>query len=228
MWPGLWDALRALVYKDLISEWRSREVILPALAFSIMAVVIFGFAFGPDDAELRRIAPGALWVIFTFVAVLVLNGSFSMERGDGGLEGVLMSPVDRSLIYFGKVIGNLIFMFMIELAVLLFACQSLLSPVSYRSFLGLLPVVVLGTVGMVSVGTLLAAISAGSKVKEIMLPVLLLPLVIPVIIASVGSTGAVLDGEGMAGASRWIRLLVPFDVIYLSVSSLVFEHVIEG
>ena len=223
MWIRLWT----LVSKDIVSEWRSKEVVFPAFAFSIIAVTVFGFAFGPDGIKLQEITPGALWVIFTFVAVLILNGSFSVERDGGGLEGVLMSPVDWELIYLGKVIGNVISMFLIEIAVLLFAYHLFFSSFSYGGLLKLLPVTVLGTVGIISVGTLLSAISTGSRIKEIMLPVILIPVVIPVIIASVRLTEAILNSGEMGDASRWIKLIIPFDIIYLSVSSLVFEYVVE-
>jgi len=213
----------ALVRKDLVSEWRSREVSLSAFVFSILAILIFSFAFGPDQGDLRRVVPGVLWLIFIFASILVLNASFSIESEEGGLEGVLMTPLDRGTIYLGKVLGNFIFIFLIDIIVLSI-CQFMLVQIRPEAFLRLILIISLGMFGITSVGTLFSAISANSRMREILLPILLLPVVVPVLIACVKATDAILNGGG--DALQWVKVLIPFDAIYISVSSLAFDYVV--
>lgn len=222
-----WTEIWALIGKDVISEWRSREISLSAFIFSVLAMLIFSFAFGPGMSDLQSASSGALWLVFIFAAILILNGSFATEREEGGLEGVLMTPIDRSVLYFGKTTANLIFMFLVEAVVLAFVYQVLFSSIQPEKFLTLIFVIFLGTVGVISVGTLFSAISANSRMREMMLPILLLPVIVPVLIASVKATDVILGGKGFGATLPWIKILVPFDIIYVSISSLVFEYVAE-
>jgi len=178
-------------------------------------------------SDLQSASSGALWLVFIFAAILILNGSFAVEREEGGLEGILMTPVDRSILYFGKTTANLVFMFLVEAVVLIFVYQVLFSSIQPERFLTLIFIIFLGTIGVISVGTLFSAISANSRMREMMLPILLLPVIVPVLIASVKATDVILGGKGFGAILPWIKILVPFDIIYVSISSLVFEYVTE-
>lgn len=215
----------AIVWKDVVAELRTKEMFTSMLMFAFLVVLIFNFAFELRRVDMDLLGPGILWVAFTFAGVLGLNRSFVLEKDRGSLEGLMLAPVDRSAIYLGKLLGNLLFMLVMEaFAVPLFAVlnnQPVLLP-------GLVPVVFLGTLGFVAVGTLFAAMAVNTRTREVMLPILLLPMMVPVIIAAVKATGVVMAGEPLSAAGDWLSLLVAFDVIFLAVCWLVFEYVVEG
>lgn len=218
------DKVGAIVWKDLVAELRTKEIFTSMLVFALLVVVIFNFAFELRQVDMSLMGPGILWVAFTFAGVLGLNRSFVLEKDRGSLEGLMLAPVDRSAIYLGKLLGNLLFMLVMEaFALPLFAVlnnQPLLLP-------GLVPVIFLGTLGFVTVGTLFAAMSVNTRTREVMLPVLLFPMMVPVVIAAVKATGVVLAGDPLSAAGDWLSLLVAFDVIFLVVCWLVFEYVVE-
>jgi heme exporter protein B len=214
----------AIVWKDVTAELRTKEIFTSMLVFAFLVVLIFNFAFELRRVEMDLVGPGILWVAFTFAGILGLNRSFVLEKDRGSLEGLMLAPVDRSAIYLGKLLGNLLFMLVMEVFALpLFAVlnnQPLLLP-------GLVPVIFLGTLGFVTVGTLFAAIAVNTRTREVMLPVLLLPMMVPVVIAAVKATGVVMAGEPLSAAGDWLSLLVAFDTIFLAVCWLVFEYVVE-
>jgi len=214
----------AIVWKDVRAEVRTKEIFTSMLVFAFLVVLIFNFAFELRRVEMDLVGPGILWVAFTFAGILGLNRSFVLEKDRGSLEGLMLAPVDRSAIYLGKLLGNLLFMLIMEaFALPLFAVlnnQPLLLP-------GLAPIIFLGTLGFVTVGTLFAAIAVNTRTREVMLPVLLLPMMVPVVISAVKATGIVMAGEPLSAAGDWLSLLVAFDVIFLAVCWLVFEYVVE-
>lgn len=218
------DKVGAIVWKDVVAELRTKEIFTSMLVFALLVVVIFNFAFELRQVDMSLMGPGILWVAFTFAGVLGLNRSFVLEKDRGSLEGLMLAPVDRSAIYLGKLLGNLLFMLVMEaFALPLFAVlnnQPLLLP-------GLVPVIFLGTLGFVTVGTLFAAMSVNTRTREVMLPVLLFPMMVPMVIAAVKATGVVLAGDPLSAAGDWLSLLVAFDVIFLVVCWLVFEYVVE-
>ncbi len=174
--------------------------------------------------SVRQMAPGALWVTFTFAGLLGLNRAFAAERDQGSLEGLLLAPMDRSAIYFGKTLANVAFMLLVEVIVLptatvLFDLNLLRAE--------LLLVTFLGTVGFASVGTLLGAVAINTRARDVMLPILLFPIAIPVVIAAVKLTAAILDTGSAAEGGVWWPILLSFDAIFLTVSALVFEYVME-
>jgi heme exporter protein B len=216
--------VRAIVAKDIVAEVRTKEIFTSMVVFALLVIIIFNFAFELRRVDLALIAPGILWVAFTFAGVLGLNRSFILEKDRGSLEGLMLSPVDRSAIYLGKMVGNLIFMTVMEAVALpLFIVFSNL-PIVLG---GLIPVIVLGTVGFAGVGTLLAAIAVNTRTREVMLPVLLFPIEVPLIIAAVKATQLVLEGKALAEAAAWLDLMVTYDVIFLVIAFLTFEYVIE-
>lgn len=223
---GVMDKLAAIIWKDLLTEFRTKELFVTMLTFSILILMVFNFALGFSAAALPVMAPAILWISFMFAAVLGMGRSFAIELERGSIVGLLLTPVDRTLLYIGKTATNLVFVFAVELITLpLFVAFFNVSLFDHA--LSLVGVVVLGTVGFVSVGTLFSAIAANTRLKEIMLPILLFPVAIPVIASSVVLTKAVLNGGTLADAGDSLKLLVSFDIIFLAVSAVVFEYVIE-
>jgi len=214
-----------IIWKDVIAEIRTKEAITAMLVFAVLVVLIFNFAFDlrPPEERLQN-APGLLWVAFTFAGVLGLNRTFVVEKDRGSLEGLLLAPVDRSAIYVGKFISTFLFMTLVEAVTLpIFALLNNVSVLLPE----LIPVIILGTLGFVTIGTLLSAMTVNTRSREVMLPILLFPMMVPVIIAAVRATGAVLQGKGLGAVGDWIGMLISFDLIFFIVCFLVFEYVVE-
>ncbi|MFQ5811924.1 MAG: heme exporter protein CcmB [Anaerolineae bacterium] len=213
-----------IVQKDVAVELRTKEMLSSMFVFSLLVIVIFNFAFELRVEDVRKVAPGVLWVTFVFAGMLGLNRSFVLEKDKGCLEGLLLCPVDRSAIYFGKMLGNVIFMTTVEAMILpIFSVLfniSLFDPV-------LLLIVVLGTLGFAGVGTLFSAMAVHTRAREVMLPVLLFPIVVPAMIAAVKATGGILDGQPLSEIAHWVRLLAVFDVVFLAISFMTFDYVVE-
>jgi heme exporter protein B len=223
---GFLRAMWAVVWKDLSAELRSRELISAMLVFALLVILIFNFALDLDPATRREptITAGVLWVIFVFAGTLGLNRSMAVEKDRGCMDGLLLAPVDRSAIYFGKALGNLVFMLMVEIIVL--PIYSLLYNVNLFNP-GLLMVVLLGSIGYVAVGTLLAAMAVQARTRDILLPILLFPVVLPVILAAVKASTGFLDNSEMELIRPWLNLLVAYDIIFSAVAFMVFDYVVE-
>jgi len=214
----------AIVHKDIIAELRTKEMFSSMFVFALLVIVIFNFAFDLRVANVKQIAPGVLWVTFIFAGMLGLSRSFILEKDKGCLEGLLLAPVDRSAIYFGKMLGNLIFMSVVE-AIVLPIFWVLFNPPLFSP--ALILVIVLGTVGFAGVGTLFSAIAVHTRAREVMLPILLFPIVVPLMIAAVKTTGGLLDGQPLSEMRNWLNLLIGFDIIFLTVSYMTFDYVVE-
>ncbi len=214
----------AITWKDILSEMRTREIVFSVLVFTLLVIVIFNFAFQFEAATGADLAPGMLWVTFAFAGVLSLNRAFVPEKEEGCLEGLMACPASREVIYAGKALGSLLFMLVIEaiaLPVFSFLFNlDLLSP-------GLLLITFLTTVGFVSVGTLFSALAINTRARELVLPVLFFPIVIPLIIAAVKASGLVLAGADGAESAPWLGIIVAFDAIFIVASYLTFGYVIE-
>jgi heme exporter protein B len=217
-------ALTAIVWKDLAAELRSRELLSSMLVFALLVILIFNFALELDAQARATVTAGVLWVTFAFAGTLGLNRSMAMEKDRGCLDGLLLAPVDRSVIYFGKAIGNLIFMLIVEVIVL--PVYSVLY--NTNLFLpGLLVVILLGSVGYVAVGTLLSSMAVQTRTRDVLLPILLFPLIIPVLIAAVKASTGYLQGMVFADILPWINLLIVYDVIFIAISFMVFDFIVE-
>lgn len=223
---GFLRAMGAVVWKDLSAELRSRELISAMLIFALLVILIFNFALDLDPAARREptITAGILWVIFVFAGTLGLNRSMAIEKDRGCIDGLLLAPVDRSAIYFGKTLGNLVFMLMVEIIVL--PIYSLLYNVNLFNP-GLLLVILLGSIGYVAVGTLLAAMAVQARTRDILLPILLFPVVLPVILAAVKASTGFLDGVEIDLIRPWLNLLLAYDIIFSAVAFMVFDYVVE-
>ncbi len=217
-------SLSAIVWKDLAAEMRSRELLSAMLVFALLVILIFNFALELDAAARANVTAGVLWATFAFAGTLGLNRSMAMEKDRGCLDGLLLAPVDRSAIYFGKAIGNLVFMLVVEAIVL--PVYSVLY--STNLFVpGLLLVILLGSVGYVAVGTLLSSMAIQTRTRDVLLPILLFPLVIPVLIAAVKASNGYLQGLELIDIRPWINLLVVYDVIFIAIAFMVFDYVVE-
>lgn len=214
----------ALLWKDLLIELRTRDAFASMLVFGVLSLTVFNFAFELRADSVALVAPGVLWVSILFAGTLGLGRSFSHERERGSMEGLLLCPVDRSSIYVAKLLANIVFIVAAEVVLVpvfgSFFDVSILKP-------GIVAVIILGTIGFAAVGTVFAAMAVNTRAREVMLPILLLPILLPLIIASVKATGLLIDGEPWSATWSWVNLLIVFDVVYLVVSFLVFEYVIE-
>jgi heme exporter protein B len=221
---SLWRATLAIIWKDLAAELRSRELLSAMLVFSLLVILIFNFSLDLQPRMRAAVTSGVLWVTFSFAGTLGLNRSLAMEKDRGCLDGLLLAPVDRSAIYFGKAIGNLVFMFVVEAIVL--PVYSLLYNVNLFNP-GLLLVTLLGSIGYVAVGTLLSSMAVQTRTRDVLLPILLFPLVIPVIIAAVKASNGFLEAAPMGEIMPWLNLLIVYDVIFIAAAFMVFDYVVE-
>jgi heme exporter protein B len=220
---------RALVvaWKELLVERRSKETLNGLLFFSLLLLFVFQFALGPDRERLGGVLPGVLWLGFILSGLLALGRTFLVEREHDCWEGLLLAPGDKSAIYVGKLVGNIALMAAVE-AVLLALFVLFFDIDLGRAFPALALVVALGTVGLAAVGTLFAAMTAHIRAREVLFPVLLLPVQIPVLLAAVKATEALLQGEPLAAVAHWVKLLAAADVLYLAVGVLTFDAIMEG
>ena len=217
-------AVSAVVWKDLQAELRSHELFSAMLVFSLLIILIFNFALELDIKTRQTVTAGVLWSTFAFAGTLGLNRSMAIEKDRGCLDGLLLAPVDRSAIYFGKVISNLAFMLIVEAIVL--PVYSILYNINLFEP-GLLMVILLGSIGYVAVGTLLAAMSVQTRTRDILLPILLFPVAIPVLLAAVKASGGLLAGVPFEEVQFPISLLIAYDVIFIAVAFMTFENIVE-
>jgi heme exporter protein B len=217
-------ALSAIVWKDLVAELRSRELVGAMLVFALIVILIFNFALELDVRTRDTITAGVLWVTFSFAGTLGLNRSMSIEKDHDCLDGLLLAPVDRSVIYFGKAIGNLIFMIIVEAFML--PIYSVLYNVNLFQP-GLLAVILLGSIGYTVVGTLLSSIAVQTRTRDILLPILLFPVILPVVISAVKASTGILQGFEWVEILTWMNILIAYDVIFTAVAFMVFDYVVE-
>ena len=214
----------ALLWKDVVLEFRTKDIVVSVLLFALLVIVIFNFAIDPTPERVAVVAPGILWVAFIFGGVLGLTRSFALEKEHGNLQGLLLTPVGRDAIFFGKMLGIFVFMSVVEaITYPIFAALFNLS----LTVPELIPVAILATLGVACVGTVFSAMAVNTRSREVMLPLLFLPVVIPVIVGAVEATGVVVRGEGGSDLARWIPLLAAFDAVFLVVCPVAFNMVVE-
>ena len=219
-----WRKVITIAWKDVLSEMRTKEAISSVLVFALLVIVIFSFAFSASQETMNLVAPGILWVTFAFAGILSLNRSFVLEKEEGCLEGLMVCPISREAIYMGKVLGSLLFMLIVEaIALPIFALLFNLDIISLQ----LITIIFLTTVGFAAVGTLFSALAVNTKAREMVLPILFLPIVAPIIISAVNATGLALSDGLWGSLASWIQIIVAFDVIFLVASYLIFAFVIE-
>ena len=214
----------AIIWKDILLETRSKDIIISMLVFSVLVIIIFNFALEPSPHLVALISPGILWVAFIFGGVLGLTRSLAIEKDQGNLQGLILTPVSRDTIYFGKMLAIFLFMLIVEAIVLpIFAVLfnlSIFEPL-------LIPVVVLATLGIAATGTLFSSIAINTRAQEVMLPVLFFPVALPIIIAAVEATGLVIGNLNLADLVQWLSLLVVFDAVFLVICPFAFSIIVD-
>lgn len=215
----------AIVGKDIATEIRTKEMSSAMFVFALLIIFIFNFTFDLRADNSRTLAPGVLWVAISFAGMLGLSRSFVLERDKGVLEGLLLAPVDRSAIYVGKMLANVLFIGFIALVILPIFLMVFNEALSDLPLLA--GVIFLGTVGLSSVGTLFSAMAVHTRAREVLLPIMLFPVIVPLILAAVRLTAAILDNTPFSEVNHWLALLISFDVIFLAVSLMLFEFVVE-
>jgi len=220
------NQIKAIVLKDLVTELKTKELFSSMFIFALLVIIIFIFSVDLSIVKANEVGPGVLWVAFLFAGTMGLNRSFMLEKENGCLEGLILTPADRTAIYFGKLTSNLIFLLVMEIFIL--PLFMIFFNVDLISFIGpLLVVIFLGTLGFCAIGTLLSSLASNLKTREIMLPILLYPLIVPVVIAVVKMTGQVLDGKSLGEMMNWVGLTLAFDIIFIGVSILTIDHILE-
>jgi heme exporter protein B len=213
-----------IFWKDILAELRTKEFIVSVLVFALLVLVIFSFAFGTQAATVEMVGSGILWVALTFGGVLGFNRIFAVEKENSRLEGLMLCPIDRAVIYWGKLASS--FTFMLVIAVIVTPIFLVLF--NLPLFLPRLAlVIVLAIIGFAAVGTLFSAVAINTRARDIMLPILFLPVVVPVIVAAVNATTSVLAGKPWGDMSTSLQIMIAFDIIYLVLATLVFEFVVE-
>lgn len=217
-------AVAAIFWKDLLAERRTREILGAMLVFALVIILIFVFAFDLSVEMRRQAAAGVIWVTLCFSGTNSLNRSIAVEKDREGMDGLLLAPVDRTAIYFGKVLVNWVYVLLTALIIIpvysVFNNVNLLSP-------GFFGVVLLGSLGYILTGTLLATLSIQTRTRDMLLPILLFPVVIPLLLAAVRASTILLQGSHTPELSTWLMLLGGYDLLFLAVGLLVFDKILE-
>jgi heme exporter protein B len=217
---------RAVIEKDLLIEARSRETVTSMVFFAALVLLILGFALGPDSEAVRQAAPGLLWIAVVFTSILGLSRAYDAERENRGMEGLFQYPGGRSAVFVGKFTVLLIMLLFVELV--LFVLGGVLYNLGLATAVGpLAAVAVLGTVGLAGVGTLYGALTLDLRAREVLLPLLMLPLVVPVVLGAVSATRLILQGDPFSELGAWIRLLIAYDIVFTVAPLLAFERVLS-
>jgi len=214
----------SIVRKDLRAELRSRELLSSMALFAVLSILIFSFALELDRVARQEAISGVLWVTVVFASILGLNRSLAMERDQGNLEAMLIAPIDRAAIFFGKLVGNLIFALLV--AAFLLPLMSIIYNISLIQG-WLLLVLVLGILGFSTVGTLLATMTVQTRARESLLPIVMMPIALPVILGAVRATTSILNEIPLDDWIAWPQILIVVDIVYLVICFFLFEYVIE-
>ena len=222
----LWRRAAAILWKDLLVEARTRQGFTSMTSFAALVLFLFSFAIGPDTALLTRLSAGLIWVAIIFTGALSLGRAFQTEELAGGMRLLRAYPGDPRAIFLGKLGANLILL--IALQILLFPAAAVLFRVDLLPHAaGVAGIAALGTVGFSVAGTFFAALTVHARARELLLPLLLFPALIPVIIGAVGATNELLAGDAMGRMGGWVRLLAAYDVILFVVCLWIFPVLLE-
>lgn len=214
-------------WKDLLLEWRRRDSLLTMFFFGTLLLFVFHFSFDLAPDKVTEMAPALLWLAFLFTGTLGLTQLFQVERENHCLEALLLSPLDRGALFLAKSCFNLLLMLLVELVVMpLF--WILFNLHGWNLLPQLFLVTLLGTVGFCVLGTIMSAITLRARARELLLPLVLFPLMIPVILATIRCMENIMSAGGLGAAGSWLRLLLGFDVIFVTVGILIFDRVLEG
>jgi heme exporter protein B len=221
---NFWHAVGAIVWKDIRAEARTKDIFSSMFVFALLSVIVFNFAFQLRVADMKSVVPGMLWVAISFAGTLGLNRAFVIELDKGSLAGLLLAPMDRAAIYFGKTLGNLLFMLIVEAVLLpLIMIFFNLSLFSVPHLLVLL----LGTIGFAVVGTIFSAIAVNTRARDVLLPILLFPVLVPVLVSGANMTGMLLDGYGFRDILGNLQFVLFYDLVFAVLAYLTFDFVVE-
>lgn len=226
MKPGLIAAAWLVARKDLTIEFRTRTAFLSAAGLALLGLVVFYFAWDPTAVASIDMAPGVLWMIFTFAAMLGLQRSFGVEAAERAMDGLLVSPIDREAIYLGKAIANYVFVLAIQTVAIPAVALFYNLPLD-RGIVVVFAVGMLAALGIVAVGTLFASMAVNTRLAELLLPMLSLPFFVPVVITAGQSTAKLLAGRPVAEVAPWLKILVAFDIVFVTACTLAFPYTLE-
>jgi heme exporter protein B len=216
----------AVAAKDIRAELRSRTALLSAVVFAALVLVVFNFARDPTALAVVDLAPSVLWVTFALAAMLALNRAFTIERENAALDGLLLAPLPREALFAGKLLANLAFVGTVE-AITLPLFVLFFNVDLSGSWLAIVGVTLLATVGFVAVGTVFSAMAVRTRFAELMLPVLLLPFMVPPLIGAVQVTSRLLAGRPLSEMLGWLRLLAVYDVVFVTLCAMAFSAVVD-
>lgn len=226
-WRDDWRRVRAIARKDLTTELRAKAGFNSVASLGVTILILLGLALGPDAEALRNAAVGAVWLATLFSSVLAFNRSFQVELESGALEPLLQYPGPRWTIFAGKLLGNMTFLTLM-VAIVVVAGVVLFGVRIPADWLSLVGVLALGIVGLVVLGTFYASMASRSRAREVLLPLLLFPMLVPVLIAATTASRAILGADVMHEAGAWIRLLAAYDLVFLIATFIAFEHIIDA
>jgi heme exporter protein B len=216
----------AIFRKDMLVEMRTKDSLNAMLFFGVVVLVVFNFALGSLHGSIRPAVAGILWASFAFSGTLGLNRMFVAEKENGCLQGLLMIPVDRGVLYLGKMLAASVFMLASEIIIFIF-CLIFFNLSVWKEIPWLALVFLTGTLGFTAVGTLLSAISVNTKLREVLLPLILFPAVLPILINAVEATGIILNGSDYGALRLPLTIMSVFTIVFGTIGYLLFEHVLE-
>jgi heme exporter protein B len=216
----------ALLVKDLKTEWRTREIFTSMFVFAMLVIVVFNFAIGADPELIRQVVSGVVWVALLFATVLGLQRAGQMESEEDSLEGVLLALHDRSALFVAKMIAQMLYLLLVVICTL--PLCSIWFRIDFLVCIGTLGIVfALGMLGLSIVGTLFSMIALHTRAREVMLPILFLPVSIPLTIAAVYATAQLIAGKGLRDIADYLTLIGIFDIVFFTLALMVFDYIVE-
>ena len=226
MAPSLLGAAFLIARKDLAIELRTRTALVSTMVFSVLAITIFYFAWDQTAVAATDLAPGVLWVIFTFSGLLALQRSFGVEQADRAMDALLGAPIPREAIYLGKALANFVFVAAVQVVAIPAVALFYNAPLGDRGA-ALAAISLLAAVGLVAVGTLFSSMAVNTRLAELLLPVLSLPFFVPIVMPAAQATARILSGRPLVEASAWLRILVDFDIVFVAACMVAFPHTLD-
>ncbi|MEC8945893.1 MAG: heme exporter protein CcmB [Chloroflexota bacterium] len=223
--PRIDQQVFRLFYRELLIEFRAKEQLTTMVIFALTTIIIFQFSFEMRTGNVKVLIPGVLWISVFFASMLSLNRSFSRDQEENISRGIASTPIDPLSIYISKVLTNTIFLCALEVILLPIITVLLNSSILY---INLIPVLLVGNIGVSATGAIVAATVANTKSRETLLPVILLPLLLPVLLGCITATGAIIDEQPITKYGHWVQIVAIYDIIFTFASGLLFHFAIEN
>jgi heme exporter protein B len=225
MIPSVGAAALLVARKDLTIEFRTKTAFLSSVIFAVLGLAVFYFAWSSSAVAAIDLAPGVVWVIFIFSSILAVQRSFGVEQPERALDGLLIAPISREAIYLGKALANICFVAAIQIVAI--PAAVLFYNLPFRAVPILFAIAALATVGLVAVGTLFASMAVNTRLAELLLPMLSLPFFMPIIVGAATTTERMLAGRPIAESAPWLKILIAFDLVFLTACTLAFPYTLE-